>query len=137
MEFMRKFFSSCCLIVLAIVLESSLIGGNIPPIGITFNDTHNLFSNIIESENGIGWRIVNNMKNGSLRVSISVSGGNENSMESVTLSNYSSYKVGALTPSQNGLIPYTISGNATCNYSSDDNPPYGYIACFYYRSDMI
>jgi hypothetical protein len=136
---MRKIFYACCLIITAIIFESSAINGNIPPKGFTFNDTHNIYSDIIESENGIGWRIINNMKGGSLRVTLYVSGGGESSMESVTLSNYSSYKVGALAPStsEGGLIPYVISGSATCNYSSDDNPPYGVVACYYYRSDMI
>lgn len=132
---MKKFFSICCLFAIAIILESSLIGGNIPPFGITFNDKHNIFSEIIESENGIGWRIINNMRKGSMRVSLYVSGNNESTMESVTLSTYNSYKVGALTPSQSGLFSYLVSGNATCEYSSDDNPPYGVIACFYYKSE--
>lgn len=132
---MKKILSMCCLVVSAIIFESSSIG-TLPPIGIVFNDYSNSFSQIIESDNGLGWRVVNYMKSGTLRASFSVYGGNASCTEGVTLSHYSAYKVGALAPNESGLIAYTISGTATCGYSSDDRAPYGVISCYYYRSDM-
>lgn len=133
---MKKIFIAWCLIVTAIIFESSIINnGNIPPEGTPFNDYRSSISETIESENGIGWTITNLMEDGILYASFTVSGGGTSATEGVTLSRYNSRKVGALDPNQSGLIAYTISGYATCSYSDKDKPPYGVVEFFYYKSE--
>jgi len=133
---MKKIFSICCLFAIAIIFESSIVNGNIPPTGISFNSYFASFSTTIEAEKGIGWNILNLMKTGALTVSYTVSGGGASTSENVTLFNYNSKKVGALEPSEGGLISYTALGNATCNYTSEDRAPYGAIVFFYYKSEL-